>query len=34
MRTKGILLVRDAILLFTFLPVDGECHASNSLVLT
>ena len=30
MRTRGILLVRDAILLLTFLPVDGEHYAPNS----
>ena len=29
MRTKGILLVRDTILLLSVLPTDGECYAST-----
>ena len=33
MRTQGILLVRDAILLLGVLPVDRECYASTPLVL-
>jgi len=32
MRTQGILLVRDAILLLGALPVDGECCTSTPLV--
>ena len=32
MRTEGISLVRDAILLLAFLPVDGEHYAPNSSV--
>ena len=31
MRTKGILLVRDTVLLLSILPADGECYASSSL---
>ena len=31
MRTQGILLVRDAILLLAVLPINGETYASNSL---
>ena len=33
MRTQGILLVRDAIMLLTFLPVDGEHSESGSPVI-
>ena len=33
MRTQGILLVRDAILVLTFLPVDGERYAPSSSVI-
>ena len=33
MRTQGILLVRDVILLLAILPVNGELSSSNSVVL-
>ena len=34
MRTKGILLVRDAILLLAILPSDGERYMSTPLVVS